>query len=323
MSSNKKILIVTPKFVKEICLDQMVKLLKEKKYDVKTVIYDEVPLKEDEIIELVKDVDGYIAGSENINKNILDAANKLKVIAEFGVGVDNIDVKTAKEKGIFVTNSAGSPSYTVAEMTITLMLSIARNLIQVDKTTKEGKWERNITHELRNKKLGIIGLGNIGKWVSKLANVFQMEIFAYDIFKDINFAEQKKIKYVELEYLIRNSDFISLHIPYTKKNKNIIGKNELKIMKKNAYLLNMSRGGIVDEEALYTALKEKWIAGAAVDVFLEEQPGHKKLFELPNIITTPHIASVTYGGVTSIGLRAAQNIIDVLEKGDCKYILNR
>lgn len=320
---SKNILIITPQFVKDVCLDQMVNLLKRKNYNVKTVVYNE-PLNEDEIIPLIKDVDGYIVGLEKITKNILDQAKKLKVITGLGVGVDNIDIDTARKKGIFITNVPGVNSYTVAEMTIALMLSLARNIVQVNQTTKEGKWERKLTHELRNKTLGIIGLGNIGKWVSKLASAFQMVIVAYAHHtRDINFTKKIGIEYVGIEYLIKNSDFISLHIPYCEETKNFIGKDELKLMKKNAYLLNMSRGGIVDEKALYIALKEKWIAGAALDVFVCEKPGHKKIYELDNVISTPHIASVTYEATTEQGLRAVQNIIDILENGNCKNIVNR
>lgn len=319
---KKKVLIVTPKFVESLCLDKMVARLKEKDYELKIKVYEK-PLSEEELIPLVEDVDGYISGLEQLTKKVLYSAKKLKIIAQFGVGTDNIDIDAANKKGIIVSNAKGANSYSVAESTIALMLCLIRDIPNVNNSTKAGNWNKGMWHELKGKKLGIIGLGNVGKSLAKLANCFNMQIFAYDIIKCENFANKHNVNYVDLDYLIKYTDFVSLHVPLKEDTENMIAQKELNMMKPTAFLLNLARGGIVDEEALYNALKNKKIAGAALDVFKNEGPGNNPLFELDNVIAIPHVASNTFESVESVGDMAVENIIEGLEKKTCSRVVNK
>lgn len=319
--NKKKILIILPKFVEGVCLNLIVDMLIEKKYEVFVKLYHNV-FTESELILYLRDIDGYIAGLERITSKVISSTNRLKVISEFGVGVDNIDLEAATNKEIIVCNTKGVNNYAVAEMTVALMLSLARNLPNVNRSTKKGHWERKVTSELRGKTLGIIGVGQIGKEVVKLANNFNMKFIGYDIVKDKKLLDNNLITYCSFKEILKNSDFISVHLPLNTDTKKMFGAEEFKIMKPNTYFLNLSRGGIVDEEALYNALKNKIISGAALDVLSKESPGENCLFNLENTIITPHVAALTYETIMETGKMAAENIIEVLEKGSCSRVVN-
>ena len=204
---RKKILIILPEFIKNICLNLMLNMLKEKNYEVIAKLYNNI-LTENELIQYLIDIDGYIAGYEKITPRVVKYAKRLKVISEFGVGVDNINLGAASKEGIIVCNTEGVNTYAVAEMTIALMLSLVRDLPNINQSTKRGKWERKVTGQLRGRTLGIIGVGNIGKQVVKIASNFQMKIIGYDILKDEYFLKNNIIEYCSFKEVLQNSDFV-------------------------------------------------------------------------------------------------------------------
>lgn len=268
-------------------------------------------LNEHELVKLISEVDGYIAGLEKIDSKLLENASKLKVISRFGVGYDNVDIPAAAQKGIVVCNTPGVMTHAVAELTIGLMLSAARQIPYIDKSVKSGKWIKNIGIELFGSTLGIIGYGIIGREVAKIARALGMKVLYYDPFikdKLIQIDEE----YRELPDLLSESDVVSLHIPLTKQTQGMIGKNELDLMKPSAILVNCSRGGVVDETELIRKLKNNELFGAAIDVFENEPYVNKEFFALKNVILTSHIGSYTSRTLNHMAMVAAKNVIDVL-----------
>ncbi len=271
------------------------------------------PYKEKDLLEIVAEYDGIIVGVDEVTDQVIKRGKKLKVIAKNGVGVDNIDLKAADEASIFVVNAPGTNSDSVADLALTLMLSLCRSIPLINEMTKEGRWKRKIGTELWEKKVGIIGTGDIGQRVAARLKGFNCQLLAYDINQEQEFARKHNVKYMELDDLLQKADFISLHLPLNKHTRNLIGERELGMMKKTAYLINTSRGGTVDEDALYNALKEGQIAGAACDVFAEEPPGQHKLFELENFIATSHIGAFTYETNERTGMKIARNLVRALK----------
>jgi D-3-phosphoglycerate dehydrogenase len=270
-------------------------------------------LSEEEIIEKARKADALIVGIEKITEPVINASKNLKIIAKHGAGVDNIDVEAAAGRGIAVINAAGANSDAVADLTIGLFLSAARSIPFADRSVRGGTWPRVVGVQFNEKVLGIIGLGQIGKKVAKRASGFDIKLLAYDIVKDEAFAREWGIKYLSLNELLTESDFVSIHIPLGPATRRLIGEKELGLMKKEAFLVNISRGDIVDEEALYRALKEGAIKGAALDVFLEEPLKESPLFELDNVILTPHMGGYTYEALKETGMICVRSIVDVLE----------
>lgn len=270
-------------------------------------------LSEEEIIEKVRETDALIVGVEKITELVIKASKNLKIIAKHGAGVDNIDVEAASSRGIVVINAAGANSDAVADLTIGLFLAIARSIPFADRSVREGSWPRVAGTQFNEKVLGIIGLGQIGKKVAKRASGFDVKIIAYDVVKDEAFAQKWGINYLSLDELLTESDFVSIHIPLGSSTHRLIGEKELRLMKKGAYLVNISRGDIVDEEALYKALKEGVIRGAALDVFSEEPLRESPLFGLDNVILTPHMGGYTYEALKETGMICVRGIVNVLE----------
>lgn len=268
-------------------------------------------LGEQELMELISDVDGYIAGLEKIDARLLDKASRLKVISRFGVGYDNVDVEAAAQRGIVVCNTPGVMMHAVAELTIGLMLCVARQITYVDRCVKNGMWVKNIGVELYGSTLGIIGYGIIGREVAKIARAMGMNVLYYDpIIKD----RQKHIDeaYRELPDLLSESDFISLHLPLTNQTRGMIGKNELDRMKPSAILINCSRGGVVNETELIRKLKNDELFGAGIDVFENEPFVNQEFLSLKNVVLTSHIGSFTGRTLNHMAMVAAKNVIDVL-----------
>ncbi|MGM0366226.1 MAG: NAD(P)-dependent oxidoreductase, partial [Actinomycetota bacterium] len=244
------------------------------------------------------------------------------------VGIDNICVKTATEKGVFVTNipTTKEISNAVADLTFSLILAIARKVCKFDKSGKEGKWIKLIGSEVYGKTLGVIGGGFIGSSVIERAAGFNMAVLVYDLRKNDEIVEKYNARYVGLEYLLKNSDFVTIHMPLNDETKDFIGRRELEMMKNSSYIINTARGGIVNEKDLYEALIEGRIAGAALDVFTEEPPESSPLLKLDdNLITTPHIGNYTMDCMTVLDLISSQNVIDVLNgsRPEEKYIVNK
>ncbi len=264
------------------------------------------PLKEKDLLLLIKDFDGYIAGLDEITARVIDKAKNLKVIARYGVGIDKVDLDAALAKGIYVTVTPGANSVSVAELTIGLLIAAARNIVLANNETKEGQWPRLKGISLSGKNAGIIGLGKIGKEVVLNLKQFQVNIFAYDIKFDKTFAKENDITYQELDQLLKNSDFVLIHIPVLPSTVKIVNKDFLSRMKKDSILINTSRGDLIDEEALYESLKSGHLRAAAIDSFCSE-PDYLKcpLKSLPQVIVTPHIGAATdeaSNGMTRISI---------------------
>lgn len=287
-------------------------MLEEKGYQ---LIYNDRgrPIKKEEMLELVQDIDGIIIGIDCFDIDIINQAKNLKVISKYGVGVDNIDIFTANENGIVVCNTPTANTNAVADLAFALMLSLARRIPEADRETKAGNWKKIIGNSVYGKTLGIIGLGKIGRSLVKRARGFDMDILVYDLFQDNEFAQKYDLKYVNMDRLLRGSDYISIHTPYNNDTRNLISTDEIIKMKDSAFLINTSRGGIVDEEALYTALKKGDIKGAALDAYLNEPPENSPLRQLDNVIMTSHNGAYTEEAIADMGIQAAQNLIHVLE----------
>ena len=280
----------------------------------------------EELVNTIHEYHGIIVRSRTkVTREVIEKADNLKIIARAGVGVDNIDLDVATEKGIMVVNSPESTSITVAEHTMGLLLSMARKLSIADKSVKEGKWEKKrfMGVELRNKTLGVIGMGRIGSQVVNRCKAFEMDAVAYDPYLPEEVATQMGVELTDLETVLKKADFITIHVPLTPETKHLISHDEFKIMKDTAFITNCARGGIIDEDALYDALKNNKIGGAALDVYEEEPPAEdSKLFELDNIVLTPHIAASTKEAQRDAAIIVADEIIDLFKGRTPKNVLN-
>lgn len=269
-------------------------------------------IQEEAFIAAVQEADAAIVAFNTISPNVLARAPRLKIVCKHGVGVDNIDLEAARKSGVWVTNVPNTNKHAVADFTFALMLSLARQIPAANELTKKGEWPRIFGSDVYGKTVGIIGLGNIGKEVARRSRGFDMKILAFDPYPDHSFAEKHDVSFVSLEELLAKSDFVTLHIALTEQTENCIGRKELNLMKKSAYLIHASRGGIVNEDALYDVLRDGSIAGAALDVFEQEPAREHLLFGLPNLIATSHIAGYTSGAVNEIGMTCVRNIVEVL-----------
>lgn len=279
------------------------------------------------LIDEVKDCKGILVRTAIISRKIIEAANKLKVIGRHGVGVDNVDIEAATERGVAVVNAPLSNIDSVAEHVIGMILCLAKNFIRMNREVRRGNFDlRNqiIGTEIKGKTVGIIGLGRIGRLLAKKLKGFEVNIIAYDPYIDAREVEGTGIKVIaDLAQIYSDSDIISVHIPLTEETKALIGKDEFKNMKSNAFLINASRGSIIDEEALYEALKSGEIGAAAFDVFCQEPPeSDNPLFELENIILSPHNAALTEEAMIKMATHAAQGILDYLNGKKPKYLVN-
>jgi D-3-phosphoglycerate dehydrogenase len=267
---------------------------------------------EEELLERVGNIDVLISGTEPVTERVLAAASNLKVISKHGVGYENIDLEAAKAHGIPVAVVGGAIVDSVADMALALLLAAARKIPQGNTSVRDGKWKRMVGVELREKTIGIVGLGQIGKGVCRRAKGFGMHVLAFDVYQDEQFAKNWNVHYVTMEELLANSDFVSLHAPVSPETRYLISKETLQRMKPTAFLINTSRGELVDEEALATALREGKLAGAASDVFQKEPPGDNPLLKLNNFIASPHSAGQTEDGLRRMGEIAAENALRVL-----------
>lgn len=309
--------LITPRSFEHI-KDKFLELLKDAEIEVVMNPYGRV-IKEDEMVELVKDMDGIIVGIDPITKRVIYNASKLKVISKYGVGVDNIDLESAKERNIVVTNTPNANSNAVAELTVGLIISVLRNIPLSDRRVREKKWDRFIGYELYGKTLGVIGTGSIGKRVIKLLRGFDLNILCYDKFPDYEWAEKENLKYVNFDELLKRSDIITIHIPLTEETRHLISERELSLMKKTAIIINTSRGGIINERDLYKFLKEGKIYGAGLDVLEDEPPQNSPLIELDNVVITSHIGAHTQESIENMAFIAIDNLISVLKGKEPKF----
>jgi D-3-phosphoglycerate dehydrogenase len=284
-----------------------------------------VGLSKDDLEKVIKDYDGLaVRSATKATEKIIAAATRLKVIGRAGIGVDNIDVKAATAKGVIVMNTPHGNSITTAEHAISLMMALARQIPEADRSTQAGKWEKSkfLGTELFAKTLGVIGCGNIGSIAADRAIGLKMRVIAYDPFLSPERAVALGVEKVELEELLRRSDFITLHTPLTEKTRNIIDEAALAKTKKGVRIINCARGGLVDERALAAALKSGHVAGAALDVFEVEPAKESALFGLPNVICTPHLGAATSEAQENVALQVAEQMADYLLKGAISNAVN-
>ena len=280
------------------------------------------PLTEDELIPLLDGCDGCIAGLDPYNRKVIESVNNLKVISRYGTGVDNVDLTAAKERNITVCNTPGVNSQAVADLTFGFLLCLVRKLPLLDKRTREGLWDRSIGTELYGKTIGILGLGMVGKAVAKRAVGFSMKILAYDPVIDHDFAKANGIISADFDTVIRESDFISIHMSLKRSTQNIISAEIMRAMKPGVILINTARGGLIDEDAAYNLLKSGHLGGLGLDVYKTEPIKSSPLFELDNVILTPHTAARTVEATAAMAAMSVDNLIDVLSGKDVKSIQN-
>jgi len=289
-------------------------MLKEAGFDVdlKTDITGEGLLK------IAGDYDALVVRSRTkVTAEVLEAAGNLKVVARAGVGLDNVDLEEAKKRDVEVVNSPEAPSNAVAELVLGMMLSLARSIPEADASMKRGEWiKRRLTgFELAGKTLGIVGFGRIGYLLGKKAKALGMRVLTFDVVieKLMGYVEEAGAEAVSMEELLAGSDFVSLHVPLLPQTRNLIGRREIEAMKDGAYLINASRGGIVDEDALREALEGGRLAGAALDVFEEEPPKDTSLIGLENVVATPHIGAATVEAQRANSTIVAEKLIRILK----------
>jgi D-3-phosphoglycerate dehydrogenase / 2-oxoglutarate reductase len=279
------------------------------------VIYNPTgkPLGSADVARLLPGVDGYIAGLDAIDRAALQAADRLKVIARYGVGVDGVDLQAAKEQGIVVTNTPNANSVSVAELTLALILALARQIPEAAAATQQGRWPRLAGISLQGKTIGILGLGAIGKQLVRRLAGFECRILAHDPYADGAFARQNAVELADQGTVLASADFLSLHLPLLPETRKLVDATFLGAMKSGSYLINTSRGEVVDEDDLYNALQGGHLRGAALDAFCEEPPDSKHpLLSLPQVIATPHLGAQTDGATNTMGWMALQDCLAVL-----------
>ena len=265
----------------------------------------------EETIELAQDCVGIIAGVETYNKKVLDALKNLKCISRVGVGMDSINLDYAKNKLIKVVNTPNGPTQSVAEYTLALTLSLLKKIPNAHNDMKNYVWKKQNGNLIKGKQIGIIGLGRIGKLTAKMFSLLGLKVSAFDLYPDYEWMKSNNINFLSFKEILKKSDIITLHVPGNS-NESLISYDQLEMMKNSSVLINVSRGGVVDENALYEFLKEKKINSAAIDVFSDE-PYSGKLIELDNIILTPHLGSYSIEGKLQMEIDATNNLINELK----------
>lgn len=286
---------------------------------------------ENVLIQEVRDVNVIMVAYAKITRKVIEAASSLKGIVRYGIGIDNIDLRAATEHGVYVANVPDYCIGTVADYTMCLILALARKVFHVDRRMRAASWGiwtsqpgsvRGV--DLEGKVLGLIGFGKIGRAVSCRARAFGMRVIAYDPYVDRSIADGLGVQLVDLETLLRGSDFISIHTPLNEETRHMMGERELRMMKRTAYIVNTARGAIIDERALVRALGEGWVAGAALDVYENEPPNpDSPLLKLDNVILSPHIAWYTEEAVRRLETAAVEEAIRILTGQAPKNLVNR
>lgn len=279
----------------------------------------------EELMEIIPEYDALIVRSATkVTAAVLERAKKLKIIGRAGVGVDNIDVRAATARGIIVANAPGGNTIAAAEHTIGMMLALARNIPEANARLKAGIWDKKafVGVELRHKVLGIIGIGRIGSEVAKRALAMEMEVIAYDPYIPTERVKELGVRMVSFDELLQESDFITIHIPLSKENYHLLNREAFAKMKPGVRIINCARGGIIDEAALYAALKEGKVAGAALDVFEQEPLTESPLFSLPNVVVTPHLGASTVEAQLGVAKVIAEEILVALRGGFVRNAVN-
>ncbi|MBN7787193.1 phosphoglycerate dehydrogenase [Ponticoccus gilvus] len=279
----------------------------------------------DKLAEIIGQYDGLaIRSATKVTPSLLEHADKLKVVGRAGIGTDNVDKEAASKKGVIVMNTPFGNMITTAEHAIAMMFAVARQIPEASASTHAGKWEKSkfMGVELTGKTLGVIGAGNIGGIVCDRARGLKMKVVAYDPFLSDEKAERMQVEKVDLDTLLKRADFITLHVPLTDQTRNILSKENLAKTKKGVRIINCARGGLVDEEALAELLTSGHVAGAAFDVFAEEPAKENVLFNLPNVVCTPHLGASTTEAQENVALQVAEQMADYLLTGAVQNALN-
>ncbi len=288
-------------------------------------VHIQVGMNEDELCEIIGDYDALLIRSDTkVTKRVLQAATNLKVVGRAGIGVDNVDIPAATEQGVIVMNTPDANATTTAELAIAHMFSLSRNLPEASASVRAGKWERSqlVGAEINHKTFAILGFGTIGRLAAKRACGLGMRVIAYDPFVTPEIFEECGATSVDLDTLVKEADYLTLHCPMIEKTRGIIGADQLKMMKKTAMLINCARGGLVDEAALYDALKNGEIAKAALDVYEQEPPKESPLFELDNITFTPHLGASTREAQVAVSVEIAIQAVTYVKTGEAINALN-
>lgn len=267
-----------------------------------------------ELISILSKCDVAIVGLDEIDKSVLSQTTKLKAISKYGVGLNNINFEDCKKYNVDVLHTQGVNKRSVSEMTFGFMLGLARNLFLTSNLLKNGIWKKDGGMQLSGKKIGIIGVGNIGKDLISLLKPFNCEILVNDIVDQKKYYEENKLLEVSKEFIFKNADFITVHVPLDKTTKNIINKKSLSTMKSSSFVINTARAGIINQEDLKWALQNEIIAGAAIDVYDNEPPLDNDLLVIPNLINTPHIGGNSKEAVKAMGISAINNILNWINK---------
>lgn len=285
-----------------------------------------IGISEDELANIIRDYDGLIIRSATkVTDKVLANPGRLKGVARAGVGIDNIDVQAATRKGVLVMNTPGGNTLSAAEHTMALMLAMSRNVVQACNSLKSGAWDRKkyTGNQLNNKVLGVIGLGRIGMAVARMARGFNMKILGFDPLSAPTDAEQAGIEVTDnLERVFREADFITIHVPKNPQTLNMIGADQIAMMKPTVRVINSARGGIINEDALYDALSKKRIAGAALDVFSSEPPQDLRFATLDNCVVTPHLGASTEEAQVEVAVEAAEILLDAIKGGPIRNAIN-
>lgn len=281
------------------------------------------PLEPEDIIPLLDGIDGYIAGLDRIDERVIKAApSGLKVISRYGAGFDRVDLEAAADKGIVVTNTPGANADAVADLTLGLMLAVAREIPLLDRGVKSGEWLRRTGCEIFNKTLGIVGLGIIGKKVAQRAKGFSMNILVHDPYADADYIRQQGMIDATLDSLLGESDVITFHVPLTGETREIINPSTIKRLKPGVLIINTSRYELCHEETLLTGLTDGTIGGLGLDVYAQEPPTGHPLLQYPNVVLTPHAGSHSREAKTRMAEIAVTNLVDVLSGKTCPHIVN-
>lgn len=318
-----KVALVFPESFSAL-VKEMQATLAQHGFKVLTVLSDRA-IDNDTKQHLLQCVDIYVTGGlEKIAADDLKEVRTLRLIQRFGTGYENVDYTAAAVRGVYVANIPGANAESVADLTMGLILALLRHIVRADNALRKGVWRFWVGHELAGKVLGILGLGAIGKAVTVRAKAHGMKVIAYDIQPDVEFAQKHGVELVSKDELLKTADIVSLHMPLNENTRNCISERELRLMKQTAYLINTARGGLVDQQALVKALRERWIAGAALDVFAEEPlRGTEEILQFDNVVITPHIGGSTFEAFERLAAVVIDNCLRVARGDEPRFVVNR
>ena len=288
-------------------------------------VVEETDLSAGDLRNLLADCDGLIVRSRTkVTRELIEAASRLRVIGRAGTGIDNIDIDAATRRGILVMNTPGENTISAAEHTLSLLLAMARNIPRAVRQVTDGEWKNRslLGTEIFGKVLGIVGLGRIGREVAIRGKAFGMQVIGHDPFLTDQMATLVQVPLMSLEKLLRQSDFVTLHVPHTPKTRYLIGEAEFALCKKGVRFINCARGGLIDENALLGAIETGRVAGAALDVFESEPPGKHPLLQRPEVIATPHLGASTREAQDKVAIRIAEQIVRFLSDGAMENPIN-